>query len=204
MTTLGGIVLTLAIIMFVGILTVALIARMLYKRIRRSRALTGAVLRTRTRLSRGPQHEVLHLRLRLREALDSGEAAVDLALRSAGPRGELARLFRRIQSEGSTLDSQLQLMASESDSAVLRAGIPDAGRRVDEVAGLVRRLRSAVAGGLGDLSDDTLTSLRSEVDHEVAALGAGVQELRTLNGYDGMPGSRRQLSMDRLIRGNKS
>lgn len=204
MTTLTGILLTLAIIMLAGILTFWVIARALYKRVRRSRVLTGAMLRTRARLSRGPQHEILKLRLRLEEALDSGQAAVDLALRSAGPSGELPRLFRRIEEEGGTLDAQLRLMASETDSAVLAEGIPVAGRRVDQVAGLVRRLRSAVAAGLGDLTDDTLTTLRSDVDHEVAALSAGVRELRTLNGYDGLSDSRRQLSMDRMVRGNES
>ena len=61
-------------------------------------------------------------------------------------------------------------------------GLSVAGRRVDQVGGLVRRLRSAVAAGLGELTDDTLTALRSEVDREVAALRAGVDELRSLNG----------------------
>ena len=200
MDLLTSVFITLAVIIFVVIGTFAFVVRMAYKRIRRSRAL----LRARARFSWGRQHEVLKLRLRLKENLDSGQAAVDLALRSGGPRGELTRLFRRIRSEGATLESQLQLMASECDSVVLAEGIRVAGRRVDQVAGLVRRLRTAVAAGLGDLTDDTLATLRSEVDREVAALHAGVQELRALNGNDGLSDPRRQLSMDRLARGNES
>ena len=191
---------SLATIILAAIVAFTVIVRVLYKRVLRSRA----VLRARARFSWGPQHEVLKLRLRLKETLDSGQAAVDLAARSDGPRGELPRLFRRIHSEGVTLESQLRLMASESDSDVLAEGIPVARRRVEQVARLVRGLRSAVAAGLGDLTDDTLTTLRSEVDREVLALKAGVQELRALNGYAGLSDPRRQLSMDRLARGNES
>ena len=200
MDLLSWVLISLATISLAAIVAFTVIVRALYKRVLRSRAM----LRARARLSWGPQHEVLKLRLRLMETLDSGQAAVDLALRSEGPRGELPRLFRRIRSEGVTLESQLRLMASESDSDVLAEGIPLARRRVEQVARLVRGLRSAVAAGLGDLTDDTLATLRSEVDREVAALHAGVHELRALNGNDGSSDPRRQLSMDRLARGNES
>lgn len=203
MDLLSWVLITLATIVLAGIVAFTVIVRALYKRVQRSRAL----LRARSRFSWGPQHEVLKLRLRLKDTLDSGQAAVDLALRSDGPRGELPRLFRRIQSEGVALEYQLRLMASETDPDVFAEGLPVARRRVEQVATAVRGLRSAVAAGLGDLSDDTLATLRSDVDREVAALKAGVQELRTLNGYDGyegLSGPRRQLSMDRLARGNES
>jgi hypothetical protein len=45
----------------------------------------------------------------------------------------------------------------------------------------VHRLRSAVATGLAGLTDDSLTALRSDMDREVAALHAGVEELHALN-----------------------
>jgi len=160
------------------------VARMLYKRVRRSRVVAGAALRTRAALSRGPQREVVGLRIRLRDTLGSGQAAVDLALGSDGPRGELPRLFRRITEEGAALDAQLQLLTSETDAVVLAEELPLARRRVDDVAGLVRRLRATVAGGRGDLTDDVLLALRSEVDREVEALDAGVRELHALNGRD--------------------
>ena len=203
MDLLSWVLISLATIIIAAIVAFTVIVRLLYKRVVRSRAL----LRARARLSWGQQHEVLKLRLRLQEALDSGQAAVDLALRSDGPRGELPRLFRRIRSESAALESQLRLLASETDSDVLAEGIPVARRRVEQVATAVRGLRSAVAAGLGDLTDDTLTALRADVEREVAALQAGVQELRTLNGYDGydgLSGPRRQLSMHRLVRGNES
>jgi hypothetical protein len=169
----------------VSITTVVLIVRAVVKRIRRNRALAGAALRTRAQFSSGPRRKVLRLRIRLDEILASGQAAVDLAARGDGPKGELPHLFRRIEHEGAALDLQLRLMESEIDSTLLADEVASAGHRVEQVAGLVRRLRSAVASGLEGVTDDTLTSLRSDVDREVAALHAGVEELRTLNRRDG-------------------
>jgi hypothetical protein len=175
---------SLLVIVVVSIATVVFIVRVLVKRIRRNRNLAGAMLRARARFSSGPQRKVLTLRVRLGEALDSGQAAVDLAARGDGPRGELPRLFRRIKEEGVALNLQLRLMESEIDPAVLAEELPAAGHRVDQVVGLVRRLRSAVASGLAGPTDDTLTALHSDVDREVAALHAGVQELQRLNRSD--------------------
>lgn len=204
MTTLAWVLIALGTICLGSIVAVAVIVRMLYKRMRRSRALASTVLRARTRLSWGPRHEVLKLRLRLNDTLASGQVAVTLAADSDAPRGDLPRLFRRIQSEGLALESQLRLMATETDPVVLAQGIPAARRRVDQVAVLVHGLRTVVADGLGEISDDALTRLRSDVDREVTALNAGLQELRTLNRNDAVLDPRRQPAMDRLSRGNKS
>jgi hypothetical protein len=178
----------LGAIAFAPIVAAGVVARVFYKRVRRSPAIGGAVLRTRARLKTGPQRRVLQLRVRLKETLDSGQAAVDLASRSEGPRGELPRLFGRLRKEATALDSQLRLMESETDPAVLAAELPAASRRVDLVAESLRGLRAAVASGLGEVSDDSLTALRSDVDREVAALHAGVQELRALNRRDRFAG----------------
>lgn len=169
----------------VSVTVVVLFVRALVKRIRRNRAIAGAALRTRAQFSSGLRRKVLRLRVRLDEILASGQAAVDLAARGDGPRGELPDLFRRIEHEGAALDLQLRLMESEIDSTVLSGELASAGRRVEQVEGLVRRLRSAVASGLEGVTDDTLISLRSDVDREVEALHAGVEELRTLNRRDG-------------------
>ena len=168
----------------VSITVVVLVVRAVVKRIRHSRALAAATLRTRARFSPGPNGKVLKLRVRLDEALASGRAAVDLAARGDGPRGERPELFRRIEQEGAALDLQLRLMESVIDSAVLSAELSSAGQRVEQVTALVGRLRSAVAAGLAGVTDDTLTTLHSDVDREVAALRAGVEELRTLNQHD--------------------
>jgi hypothetical protein len=173
---------TLLAMGIVSIATVVFILRALVKRIRRNRNVAGSILRARARFSWGPQRRVFALRVRLGEALDSGQAAVDLAARGDGPRGELPRLFRRIQEEAVAVDLQLRLMESETDPAVLAAELPAAGHRVEQVVGLVGRLRSAVASRLAGAADDTLTSLHSDLDREVAALHAGVQELQRLNG----------------------
>lgn len=201
---LTGVLITLAIIMLAGVVTTAVIVRMLYQRIRRSRTLTGTVLRVRAATTWGMQGKVLKLRVRLHEALDSGQAAIELAARSTSTRGDLPSLFRRIRSEGTSLDSQLRLMESEVDSAVLAEELPAAIQRVDQVAGLVHQVRSAVATGLGGLSDDTLTVLHSDIDLEVAALQAGVQQLHALNTTDGSPEPRGWPPIDRLQRRNEA
>ena len=178
------ILVSLLVIVAVSVTTVVLLVRWVVRRIRRNRNLAGAMLRTRARFASGPQRKVLALRVRLGEALASGQAAVDLTAQSNGARGELPRLFRRIREEGTALDLQLRLMESETDATVLADELPAAGHRVDQVVGLVRRLRAAVASGLTAPTDDTLTALHADVDREVAALHAGVLELQRLNRGD--------------------
>lgn len=197
MDVLLWILVTFLIFVVVAITATALIARALYRRLRRNRALAGTALRTRANFSRGQQRKVLFLRVRLAETLDSGQAAVDLAVRSEGLRGELPRLFRRIQEESAALDLQLRLLESETDSAVIAEQLPAAGRRVDQVVALVRRLRSAVGSGLAGSTDDTLSTLHTDVDREVAALHAGVQELHRLNRRDERVESTRPPSRER-------
>jgi hypothetical protein len=79
---------------------------------------------------------------------------------------------------------------------VLAEELPAAGHRVDQVVELVRRLRSAVAAELAGSTDDTLTTLHADVDREVAALHAGVQELHRLNRRDDRVESTRPPSRD--------
>jgi len=190
MTAIALVFLALATIVVVSVGVTVVVARMLYLRLRlrlrlrRSRALSGAALRTRASVSRGPQREVLRLRIRLGDTLGSGQAAVDFALGSDGLRGELPGLFRRIQAEGAALDAQLLLLTSETDDVALAAELPVARRRVDEVAGLVHRLRATLASGRGNLTDDALLALRAEVDREITAVDAGIQALHTLNRHD--------------------
>jgi hypothetical protein len=194
------VLLALGTIAFTPIIAAALLARAAVKRIRRNPAIGGAVLRSRAQLSTGPHRKVLRLRVRLGETLTSGQAALDLAGHGAGQRGELPRLFGRIQREGAALDAQLRLLESERDSSVLSAELPAAERRVDLLTDLVRRLRSAVAAGLTSVSDDSLTSLRGDVEREVAALAAGVQELQTLSRRDDLIEPKRRPSIDGLNR----
>jgi hypothetical protein len=188
-----GVLLALLIIVALSVTTVVLVVRAVVKRIRRSRAVGGAVLRTRARVATGPRGTVLRLRVRLRESLESGRAALDVAAHGDGPRGDLTRLFRRIEHEGESLDLQLRLMESETDATTLSRELPTADGRVDQVVELVHRLRSAVAAGLGGVSDDALSALHADVDREVAALHAGVQELRLLNQGDALGGRPRTI-----------
>ena len=120
----------------------------------------------------------------LAETLDSGRDALDLGRRTGSSLGDLGRLYGRIRDDGTALDAQLMLLLSERDPAVLRQSIPVAERRVDQVVGLIRRLRSAVAAGLGDRTDDNLAMLTGDLDREVTALDAGLNELHTLNRND--------------------
>ncbi|GAA1060063.1 hypothetical protein [Agromyces bracchium] len=179
-----GIIVLLGIASFV---TLVLVVRHVYRRIRHSRRVDGALMRSRAKMSRGPQRTILDLRVRLDDALASGQAAVDLAAQGPGPRGEFPGIFRRIRDEGASLDAQLRLMESEIDRAVLTAELPAAEQRVGQVESLVRRIRSAVASALAGASDDGLTGLRADVDREVAALRAGVEELHALSLRDTGP-----------------
>lgn len=183
-----------------SITIVVLVVRAVIRRIRRSRALAGRALRTRARFTTGPRGQVLRLRVRLADALESGRAAVDLAGQGAGPRGELDRLHERIRHEGESLDRQLQFMESETDPTALTRDLPVAEGRVEQVVALVRRVRSAVGAQLDGLTDDSLAALRADVDREVTALHAGVQELRSLNAYDGIAGPTPDPSTRRLNR----
>lgn len=184
MSVLTEILLALASIIVVSTVSVVIIARVIYTRIRRSRAVNHSVLRARAAMSMGRQHDVLALRLRLSDTLASGTAALDLARQSGSPLGELNRLYARIRADGAALDAQLVLLLSERDAAVLRQAIPVAQHRVGLISALVRRLRSAVAAGLGGRTDDSLATLTGDLDREIAALDAGLQELHTLNGHD--------------------
>lgn len=196
MNDLGWLLLALASVVVGAWVAVFVAVRALYRRIRRNLNISGSTLRVRAQLSHGSRREVLKLRMRLKEALDSGQAAIDLAVRSEGPRGELPQLFRRVTGEGGRLEAQLRLLESENDEEVLAEMLPAARSRVDEVTHLVRRLRSVVGSGLGDLSDDSLTALRSDVDREVTAVRAGMQELHDLNGRDAFSDHDRQPSTD--------
>lgn len=183
MSEIAWVLLGLAGIVFLNVMVCVLIARAAYRGIRRNRALNGAALRTRAHLTVGQQREVLKLRVRLQQTLVSGRAAVDLVARSESPRGEVPRLYRRIESEGVALEAQLRLLESENEPDVLTEELGIARYRVEQVCQLVRRLRSAVSSGLGTMSDDTLVLLRADVDREVTALHAGVQELHSLHTF---------------------
>jgi hypothetical protein len=200
MTDFTWVFVALGTIVAVPMITTLLIVRAVYKRMRGNRRLGRAALRTRAQLSTGQRRKVLRMRLQLDEILDSGQAAVDLAAQTDGPRSELPRLFRRIQTEGAALESQLRLMESETDAGVLAEQIPAVRHRVELVAGSVRRHRTAVASGLGGLSDDRLTSLGSEVEREVTALKAGLHELHSLNRRDEHFETTPQFSPSRLDR----
>jgi hypothetical protein len=199
MSGLEWVLAALGIVIAIGvasIVVVVLVLRALYRRARRSRAVGGTVLRTRAALSHGPQRSVLALRVRLADTMASGQSAIGLLV-GHGPRGDLPRLFRRIQDESGALDLQLRLMESETDAAVLRDTLPAARHRVEQVVGLVGRVRTAVAGVLAGSTDDVLTTLDGDVDREIAALHAGVQELRRLDGHEDQAEPVRQPTIDR-------
>ena len=203
MSGLEWVLAALGIVIAIGvasIVTVVLVLRALYRRVRRSRAVGGTVLRTRAALSHGPQRSVLALRVRLAETLASGQSAIDLLASGHGPRGDLPRLFRRIQEESAALDLQLRLMESETDSAVLGESLPAARHRVEQVTGLVGRMRTTVAAVLAGSTDDVLTTLDGDVDREIAALHAGVQELRRLDGNE----APEPLRQPTIVRSNRS
>jgi hypothetical protein len=173
-----------AFIVVASILTVLLIARAVYRRVRRSRTVNAGALRARAAMSWGSQRTVLQLRLRLGAALDSGQAAIDLLPRVNGPTGDLPRLFRRIRVEAERVDAQLRFLESENESAVLERWLTVMRGRVEQVVSLVGRLRSAVSAGLDGLGSDALNGLQADVEREIAALHAGLKQFQTLYADD--------------------
>lgn len=177
------------VLLSIGVMVAfVLVVRAVVHRVRRSRAVSGTALRARARVARGPQRAVLALRVRLDESMRSGRAAIQIAADGSGSGGELPRLFQRVGDEASVLDLQLRLMESETDAAELADELPTARGRVEQVELLVRRVRHAVSAGLAGASDDALSALGADVDREVTALHAGIEELQRLNRRDGRAG----------------
>jgi len=148
------------------------------RRIRRSPALATATLRLALLKETGPRREVVRLRLQLRQSVEGGRATIGAARSDAGLPGEAPALFRRIQREAELVDQHLGVLQSEDDSAALRAALPGMRRRVDELVGLVRELRAAVAAGLQASSDAGMAELGADVAREITALRAGRERLR--------------------------
>jgi hypothetical protein len=198
MDTLFSVLISLLAIAALSVITVVLIVWALVRRIRRSRTVNTAVLKGRAHLSHGPRRRVFALELQLGQALDSGRAAIDLTVRSNGRRGELPRLFRRIEAEGSTLQTQLRLMESETDAGMLAESVAVVAPRVDQVSDMVRRLRASLTTGLGDPTGATLATLSADIDLEVASLQAGLVELANLSSDERYDPAIQQSSTDRL------
>jgi hypothetical protein len=148
------------------------------RRIRRSPAIAVNSLRMRLLRESGPRREVLRLRLQLLQALDGGRSVLGAADTATGLPGEAPALFRRIQAEARTVDQHLRVLQVEDDRATLQAALPALRRRVDELTGLVRQLRAAVAAGLEAVSDAGMAELGADVQREVTALRAGRERLR--------------------------
>lgn len=198
MDILFGVLISFMAIAALSWIAIFLIARTLYRRIRRSRTVNGAVLKSRAQLSRGPRRKVFALQMQLDDAIDSGRAAIDLAVRGNGRHGDLPRLFRRIDAEAIALRAQLHLMESETDADALNDELATASLAVDQISDMIRELRASVAEGLADPSGAALSALRAEVDLEVAALHEGLVELAHLNGGDMRTTTNRYRSNDRI------
>ncbi|PWB96475.1 hypothetical protein [Homoserinimonas hongtaonis] len=184
MDALLWILISLAAIAATSVVVTVLIVRALYRRIRRSRAITSAVLTSRAQLSRGPRRRLFTLQQQLTESLESGRAAIDLAVRSNGRRGDLPRLFRRIEDEAAALQTQLRLLESERDSVVLTGALSEAAPAVDQITDMIREVRASVTAGLGDPTGESLAALDADLAIEVAALRAGRAQLADLNSRD--------------------
>ena len=85
MTDLIWLLVGLGSIVLMPFVAVGVTVGALTRRVRRSRTLSGAALRTRARLSTGSQRKVLRLRVRLNETLLSGQSAMELAAQGESP-----------------------------------------------------------------------------------------------------------------------
>jgi hypothetical protein len=153
------------------------------------RSLKGPVGRARLSFNSafmvpGPQKDACRLRLQLsREIRDSKRALA--ALKANGTtQGELPFLVRRLEVVGHTLDSQLQLLQSESDPEILYEFLRPARARVADLVRAGRRIRHVAVVILGGETDGRLAQLTGDVEREVLALQAGVDALRALTSGD--------------------
>lgn len=167
--------------------TAVVAVTMTVRRIRRSPALAVTSLRMHLLRESGPRREVVRLRLQLLQAVEGGRSVLGAADAGAGLPGEAPALFRRIVGEAKTVDQHLRVLQTEDDAATLRGALPGLRRRVDELIGLVRQLRAAVAAGLEAASDATMAELGADVQREVLALQAGRERLRSPGGLTAAP-----------------
>jgi hypothetical protein len=171
----------------VAVASVMVAVTMAIRRARRSLRMATTSLRLRLLTESGPRREVVRLRLQLRRAVDGGHAAIGAADARTGLPGEAPALFRRIRREAATVDQHLRVLQGEDDPATLRAALPALRRRVTELTGLVRQLRTAVAAGLEAVSDSGMAELGADVEREVIALRAGRERLRNPDGLTDRP-----------------
>ena len=157
------------------------------RRIRRSPAAVATSLRLHLMRESGPRRDVVRLRLQLLQAVEGGRSVIGAADAGTGLPGEAPALFRRIQAEAKIVDQHLRVLQGEDDRATLRAALPGLRRRVEELIGLVRQLRAAVAAGLEAVSDAGMAELGADVQREVTALRAGRERLRDPDGLPSAP-----------------
>ncbi|HZD01758.1 MAG TPA: hypothetical protein VFA46_16660 [Actinomycetes bacterium] len=127
----------------------------------------------------GPRREIAFLRRELAAAASSTPQAVATVRASAGVVGELPQLARRLERVAATLDAELRLLANEPDPTEVVRVLPAARARVGDVTRIARTIRRAATAGLGAQSAADVGALSADVEREVAALAAGVQQLLT-------------------------
>lgn len=170
------------VIIFVLVPTVIfLLARSVYRRVRRDPRVNRAALLIQEKTSPpGPRRGLMHLRLRLNNAVTSARSAVAAIQTHGSVQGELASLVRRIDGVAAPLDAQLRLMQTEPDMRLLSEMLAPARARVEEIEGIVRHIRSAAYATLGGDMEGTVARITADAEREVAALQAGMRALHGL------------------------
>ncbi|MBI4320694.1 MAG: hypothetical protein HY675_19560 [Chloroflexi bacterium] len=128
----------------------------------------------------GLQRDVAQLRVQLSKEMLGTKRALSTLNASPATKGELGILVRRLERVANALDAQLRLLRGEPSDELLHELLRPARARVDELASASRRIRKVALAVLGGETDDSLRQITADVDREVLALQAGVDELRAL------------------------
>lgn len=160
-------------------LAAILLGRAAYRRIRRDPRWDRTALLMQEKTSApGPKRAVAQLRRRLHESMTSARQAIVVLEAHGAVQGELASLVRRLDQIAATVDAQLRLMQSEPNPAMLRQLLLPVRDRVMEIEDLVQQIRMAAYAAINGDTEGTVAALTRDVEHEVAALQAGLSTLR--------------------------
>lgn len=165
-------------VLLVLFLSAVVTAWIVVRRLRRSPGVARGLLQLRAQaLPAGPGRELAALRLSLAQAIDFTVASVTLAQSSGRPVGDLPALVRRLSGLSTELDEQLRHWEGEPDQGRLRAVVPSARERTQEVTASATRIREVLGQLEAAEGGGETEALGADVATEVAALQAGVASL---------------------------
>ncbi len=177
------VVLTLAGILLVLLLILALTVWRVVRRLRRSGALERGLLNVRAQgLPPGTARELAALRLRLRAGIQSTTRVATHADNQELPSSDLTFVVHGLQRTASAIDADLQSLERDPDAGRQREGLQLYQREVDELLAAGGRVRDAVSRTAAVNREAELRAVSAQVDEQVSALEEYRKAYRELGG----------------------